>query len=112
VFELTGPRKGSDSAALFVKGGHDAALKEAMWDTISEFVLTGELKPPPGTSLSGSQSPWAVYSGAAAPVLWLVGIVALLLYPIWIVRLRIDKWYKTFAAGAYFYAIDVVLTEV
>lgn len=96
----------------YIIGEHSAALKEAMWDSIAEFTITGKFQPPPSALLSKEQSMWVKYPALVAPLVWLViaGGLAWILFVI--VRLRIREWGKTVILIAYVWLIWTVLTKV
>ncbi len=96
----------------YIVGGHGAALQEAMWDSIAEFTVTGQFRPPPAALRSQAQAKWVAYPARVAPLLW-VGIAGLLGWGLYLlVSLQIREWKKTVAVIAYLVVIWTLLTEV
>ena len=62
-----------------VRGGHGAAIREEIWDTIARFVVDGRLAPPPAAETSRQQDRLVKGLGdwAPAPLLVILGIVVL-----------------------------------
>ena len=72
--------------AKFVRGGHSAALEEANWDAIADFVVSGPAALPPGPvapPLGGTRNHWVSTIGQVPILLVLVLAIALLVYFIW-----------------------------
>lgn len=97
---------------LFVRGGHSAALNEAVWDSIAEFIVTGNFKKPPQSSTATSQSKWVAYPAYIAPLIW-IAIAGLLFWILRLLfRLKIREWKKTLIILGYVFAVWTVLTKV
>lgn len=96
----------------FINGGHSAALQEDIWDTIATFVLTGNLQPPPESTLIGEQTSWIYELGEIAILLWVVAAIVLLLILVWLLRRDWAQWVKTLAVVFYLSAMWLVLTRV
>ena len=72
--------------AKFVRGGHSAALEEANWDAIADFVVSGPAAITPGPvapPLGGTRSSWISALSRIPILLVLVLGLALLVYFIW-----------------------------
>lgn len=96
----------------YVTGGHGAALDETTWDSIADFVLNGEFRPPPEATLSSEQASWVYYPAKVAPLVWILG-AAVLLFVLWfILRMKAAQWSKTLMVVIYFWAIWAVITKV
>ena len=102
----------------YVLGGHSAALKEAIWDSIAEFILKGQFEPPPGATLSGKptlsdkQAWWVSYPAKVAPLLWVVGALILAAILWGLLKIDLAQWVKTLVIVSYFWVIWTVLTKV
>ena len=96
----------------YVLGGHNAALKEAAWESIADFVLTGKFQPPPGTMLSGRQSWWVYYPAKVAPAIWLLGAL-LLSAVLWgLLKMDVSQWAKTLMIVLYAWVVWVVVMKI
>ncbi len=96
----------------YIIGGHGAALQEAMWDSIAEYTVTGQFRPPPGALRSQEQAGWVVYPAKVAPLIWglIAGLLGWILYLL--IKLRIREWKKTVVVIVYLAVIWLVLTAV
>lgn len=97
--------------ALYVKGGHSAALQEQVWDSIAEFVVSGKFVPPP-EGIEPKQNPWIKYPAYGAILIWLLIALALMAIYIGLLRLRLREWKKTLIIVGYVWFVWTVLTEV
>lgn len=73
VQDRPGPRLREDH---YVKGTHDAALKEEHWDVIAQFILDGQA--PTSCDLLGERSSFVVGLGRNAPLISFMIVAALL----------------------------------
>lgn len=94
----------------YVVGYHSAALQEAMWDGIAEYVLTGEFKSPEGAEMAETQKWWVAGPAHVAPLLWI--IIALLIgwgfHSLW--RMQVREWRKTIYIVASCLLLWIILT--
>lgn len=96
----------------YVIGSHDAAIREPVWDSIAQFVITGKLPTIDEALLSDKRNVLVSYPSIVAPVLWVIGAVLLATggYLIW--HLPLAEWLMTTILIAYIAAIWKVLTRV
>ncbi|WP_163130463.1 alpha/beta hydrolase [Agarivorans sp. Alg241-V36] len=96
----------------YITGGHSAAIQEAMWDSIAQFVLTGDFVIPPETIVSSNQNKFVSWPAKIAPMLWVAGIALLLWILYFLFKLNVREWKKTLIITAYLFVIWIILTEV
>ena len=112
TFEQANVVDGVIEPQRYVAGGHGAALQEEIWDTIADFVLTGELRALPETRLEPKHAFWVYYPALVAPAIWLL-IAGALLFALWkILRLGRPPWQRTLIVIAYLWLIWTVITKV
>jgi hypothetical protein len=96
----------------YIVGGHSAAIQEAMWDSIAEFVMTGEFQAPPCELQSTKQARWVAWPARVAPLIWVV-IAALLAWVLYeLVSVEMREWAKTLAILMYLAVVWAVLTKI
>jgi alpha-beta hydrolase superfamily lysophospholipase len=84
----------------FVEGGHDAAIREQLWDVIADFVVSGRLDPARVPNRIPHRSEFVKFYGSFPPLVWY--FIVLVLTSLWlgIVRL-IEFWVQApYAQGA------------
>lgn len=97
--------------AGYVVGGHSAALREPVWDSIASFVITSNFEPPLGASLTNKQAWYVYYPGLVAPLLWLLAAAFLVWLLLWMLHRDMAQWLKTLLILAYIGLIWNVLTR-
>jgi hypothetical protein len=107
---------------VFVKGGHGAALDEAFWDVIAQFVVDREAPTTLSQSLTieeglrkrlaGERSFFVSFLGQLAPLLWVAILVVLIAILYGLLRLPLREWVRTVIVVAYLALIWIVLTRV
>lgn len=78
----------------YVIGGHSGALKEEMWSSIANFIVTGQIPSPPESLLSEKQTSYKRY--LAIIVVVLLGFLSVLIW-LWkiLVKYEVREWVKT-----------------
>ncbi|HOY22038.1 MAG TPA: hypothetical protein PK002_02740 [Cellvibrio sp.] len=94
----------------YVKGNHSAALDESNWDSIAEFVLTGNPQPLPPNINSSKPSMIIKLAGWIAPLLWLGAIWGLSRIYTYIWDLHNSEWLRTFIAVLFSLMIWKIVT--
>ena len=96
----------------YIIGGHSAAIQEAMWNSIAEFVLSGNFVLPPDSIVADDQEKYVSWPAKIAPLMWVAGITFLfwILYVLFNINVR--EWKKTLIITAYIGFIWVIVTEV
>jgi len=82
-------------AQFNIHGGHGAALNEANWDAIANFILTGNSQEPPPNLKRKKQALIVKIPGLVAPLLWLIIGVLIFLTFQYIWCLNIQEWART-----------------
>ncbi len=95
----------------YVIGGHGAAVDEAWWDAIAEFVVKGTYAQPPGASVLAQPEWWVRYPAIVSWSIWIIIALVLLGLFYCILRLPFREWQKTLAVVAYLFLIWTVLTS-
>lgn len=96
----------------YIKGFHGAALNEANWESISRFVLTGEVTYPPTEIMKESQS-WVVKLAGLAPLAWvLITILLAFIYCITIYSSGFSEFTKGMLTVIYLLGIFKVLASI
>jgi pimeloyl-ACP methyl ester carboxylesterase len=96
----------------YVAGTHSAALKEEVWESIADFILTGELNPTKDMEIEDKQFKPLAWISNIAPVVW-IGIVFLVVKgALFFGELPIAEWQRTLLLVGYFLIIWTVLTRV
>jgi pimeloyl-ACP methyl ester carboxylesterase len=96
----------------YVIGGHSAGIQEAMWDSMAEFVLTGDFVTPPEFIIADEQEAYISGPAKVSPLIWIIGILILIYIPYALLKSNIREWKKKLLILVYFYAIWIVLTRV
>ena len=79
----------------YVVGYHSAALKEEEWESIADFILTGDLNPTEDMEIADKQCKPLVWLSNIAPVVW-IGIVFLVIKgALFLEALPIAEWQRT-----------------
>jgi pimeloyl-ACP methyl ester carboxylesterase len=104
----------------YVKGGHDAAVQEPLWDVIADFVITGKVKVSQIQGTLKKRVFWIELFGRFPPFVW--AIIAGIGWVIWegiawlICAAIPDALTRSFATGfamaSYFLLLWLVLTRV
>ncbi|MEZ4705846.1 MAG: hypothetical protein R3A44_01490 [Caldilineaceae bacterium] len=95
----------------YVRGGHNAAIREKHWEDIAHFIVYGELNR--AITESDHRSPWIVIGGILSPLIWLALILLVVLggVSLW-QNLPIDEWAKTLVLVLYAGLVWTVVTKV
>ncbi len=101
-----------DDDYKYITGGHSAAVQEPIWDSIAEFIVTGQFQPPVVQLRSRKQAAVVVYPAMVAPLLWVVAALILVGILYGLLLLPIREWKKTVAVIAYVVVILTILTKV
>jgi hypothetical protein len=83
-----------------------------MWDSIAEFVLTGEFVAPPELLVAEDQEFYVKWPAKISPLIWLVGILFLVWLFNYLMHLDIREWKKTLLLTLYIYGLWIILTRV
>ncbi|ENW80013.1 hypothetical protein F908_02210 [Acinetobacter sp. NIPH 284] len=104
----------------YIKGGHGAAIQEPVWDTISNFVLTGDIQPQQLEQISQRRNLLVELGGKFPPLAWI--IIGGLIFYIWTRIQLLINWifsdstsqqFSTgFALSAYILILWLILTRV
>lgn len=118
VYEPEAP----DGERIFVKGGHGAALDEAFWDAIAQFVIDEKIPEDFSRTLTRDvrlresfemeRGGVVHFFGRAAPLLWILILVFLTAILYGLVHLPLREWVRTVIILAYLALIWTVLTRV
>jgi pimeloyl-ACP methyl ester carboxylesterase len=96
----------------YLVGGHSAAIKELMWESIANFVISGDFGFPKEVKKSKKPAWWVYYPGKVAWIILLMGAFVLGLILYLIIRWNTKKqWKKTLAIVAYVWAVFLLLTK-
>lgn len=58
----------------FIRGSHDAAIREANWDAIAEYIYSGSPPPTMAPVATDRQNFWVRLIGAFPPIAWLAAL--------------------------------------
>ena len=116
VLQLTEMKEDKTSKPQFIVGKHDAALKEEVWKSIVDFILTGNLattvEMEKAKLVADEQTQWLRFISERAPICLL--LLALLVFtPVLLLVILVDsEWQKTLFIAGYVLSIWIVLTRV
>jgi hypothetical protein len=96
----------------YIVGGHSAAIQESMWDSIAEFILSGDFVIPPSSIVASDQEKYVSWPAKIAPLIWIVGITFLTWILFILFNSNVREWKKTLIITGYICFIWIVLTEV
>ena len=96
----------------YIRGAHSAALQENNWDTIADFVLTGELTPTPDELIRDKQSLIVKYLAIVSPIILLTLAALILLVYWWLFKSEFSDVMKTLFIGGWTVTIWQVLTKI
>lgn len=104
VYELPRPK--------YIAGQHSAALQEVMWDSIADFILTGDIQSPSEEFRVSEQAWWVRYPAQIAPAILLLVVCALAYFLYRIFHLEVREWQKTLLVIGYLVVIWTVITKL
>ena len=96
----------------YMKGQHSAALVEENWDSIAEFVVTGDLPLLPPTRTDQDQSEGLARWAKFAPLIWVAAIAALVSLGFGVRALGSTETARTLLVVVYLSAIWGVITRL
>jgi hypothetical protein len=100
----------------FIVGKHDAALKEQMWKSIANFILTGKLTCTQEMKIdkliSDKQPFWLRIFSTIAPLIWLGIVLMLYMGAKFVSLLPFAEWERTLIIVGYVFILWTILTKV
>jgi len=116
VLQLTEKKEDKTSKPQFIVGKHFAALKEEVWKSIVDFILTGNLattvEMEKAKLIAYEQAKWLRFLSEGAPIILLIIILIVLGVFLLLAHLEIAEWQRTLIIVGYFLSIWIVLTRV
>ena len=91
-------------------------MKEQVWKSIADFILTGNLAATVEMEkeklIADKQNKWLCFFSSIAPVVWIGIIIVLVITALFLASLPIDEWQKTLILVGYALVIWTILTKV